>query len=149
MLLLARGMIAHMHERRRQIHTHPRAQKLTHSSVCHFLISCCSLSLNLFTLCAGSRHCALFLFVMVITLSLTVPHFACQLTFTLFSPFFFSFFGMYCQISWRMFKVYHSPLLEPIILSGLPFYYYIFISRDRSKEVKSGPLFILAASHLF
>lgn len=70
----------------------------THSSVCHFLISCCSVLKPLHPPCREQTLCS-FLFVMVITLSLTVPHFACQLAFIYFFFLFsFPFSGMYCQL---------------------------------------------------
>lgn len=51
--------------------------------MCHFLISCCSVLKPLLPLCREWTRCS-FLFVMLITLSLTVPHFSCQLAFILF-----------------------------------------------------------------
>lgn len=108
--------------------THTRRLRNSHTAQCATSSSPAAPSLNLFTLRAGSRHCALFLFVMVITLSLTVPHFACHLTFTLFSLFLY-FFSMYCQISWRMFKVLPriiprscNPLLYTAFLSFMYIY---------------------------
>lgn len=51
--------------------------------MCHFLISCCSVLKPLLPLCREWTRCS-FLFVMLIALSLTVPHFPCQLAFILF-----------------------------------------------------------------
>lgn len=87
-LRLARGMITHtlMTERDRFTYTPAGTKSHTHCSVCHFLISCCSVLKPLHPPCREQTLCS-FLFVMLITLSLTVPHSACQLAFILFSFF--------------------------------------------------------------
>lgn len=106
----------------------------THSSVCHFLISCCSVLKPLHPPCREQTLCS-FLFVMVITLSLTVLHFACQLAFILFG--FFSFLSSACTVRFLgehlSPSLHHSPLLEPIILSSLPFQ---FLQWEGQKEIQ-------------
>lgn len=94
-----------------QTHTH------THGPVCHFLISCCSVLKPRPPLCREWTLCSL-LFVMLITLSLTVPCFSCQLAFIVFcphrppsAPCTAGLLGVRLSLS-----LHHSRLLEPIIL---------------------------------
>lgn len=98
--------------------TYPKSgrstQRHTHGPVCHFLISCCSVLKPLLPLCGEWTLCS-FLFVMLITLSLTVPHFSCQLAFILPPPLLLrlSFPTVYRQPSRGAFKSLPASLVAP------------------------------------
>lgn len=137
--------------------TYPKSgrstQRHTPGPVCHFLISCCSVLKPLLPLCREWTLCS-FLFVMLITLSLTVPHFSCQLAFILFCFFFppqltpLSFSAVYRQPSWGAFKSLPASLAAPgtnyIMQQPSPFQFLQRAGTDRNLDLLSLP----AASHL-
>lgn len=117
--------------------------------MCHFLLSCCSVLKPRPPLC---REWTLpsFLFVMLITLSLTVPRLSCQLAFIVFcspphphspsAPCTAGLLAVRLSLS-----LHHSRLLEPIILcSRDPFLLLQPAGTDRNLDLVS----LLTASHL-